>query len=147
MKENPFAPPKSVAKPDAVEPTKAMSERGFEIGHGVFRCLFAFFFVGCLPFFIMPEFAAMYEEFGMEVPLMTQYVVRFSELAASLSYVFLPLCFFIFASVEICLFKLPKGRLKTLLNAVYWLSLILVVGTASVSIWNVFSALTTSLTL
>ena len=124
MKENPFSSPETTAAPVPVDQPKTLSGRGFEIAHNVFRGLLAFFFIGYVPVFIVPGFKEGCEEFGIELPLVSQYVVRFSNLVEGLSYVYLPLCVLAFASIEFGLFNLPGSRSKTLINVVYWLCLL-----------------------
>ena len=146
MKENPFTSLGTTAEPVAADQPKTLSGRGFEIAHNVFRGLLAFFFIGYVPVFIVPGFKDMFEEFGVQLPLVLQYVVHFSNLAVSLSLAFLPLCILVFTSIEFGLFNLPRSRSKTLINIVYWLILILIVGLGCYGVWLAFLSITTGLT-
>ena len=146
MKENPFTSPETTAEPIAADQPKTLSGRGFEIAHNVFRGLLAFFFIGYVPVFIVPGFKDMFEEFGIDLSLVSQYVVRFSNLVVSLSYVYLPLCVLAFASIEFGLFNLPSSRSKALINVVYWLVLVLIVGLACYGVWLTLLSITTGLT-
>ena len=146
MKENPFVSPETTADSVAADQPKMLSGRGFEIAHNVFRGLLAFIFIGLLPVFIVPEFKDMFEEFGIDLPLVTQYVVQLCNLATRFSYVFLPLSFLAFASIEFGLFNLPRSRSKTLINIVYWLILVLIVGLVCYSAGLGFLSITTGLT-
>ena len=146
MKENPFVSPETTADPVAVDQPKTLSGRGFEIAHNVFRGLLAFFFIGYVPVFIVPGFKDMFEEFGVQLSLVLQYVVHFSNLAVSLSLAFLPLCILVFTSIEFGLFNLPSSRSKTLINVVYWLILILIVGLACYSTGLTILSITPGLT-
>ena len=146
MQENPYTSPETTADSVAADQPKMLSGRGFEIAHNVFRGLLAFFCIGCVPVFVAPGFKDMFEEFGIDLPLVSQYVVHFSNLVVSLSYVYLPLCVLAFASIEFDLFNLPSSRSKTLINDVYWLVLVLIVGLACYGVWLTLLSITTGLT-
>ena len=146
MKENPFTSLGTTAEPVAADQPKTLSGRGFEIVHNVFRGLLAFFFIGYVPVFIVPGFKDMFEEFGVQLPLVLQYVVHFSNLAVSLSLAFLPLCILAFASIEFGLFNLSSSRSKILINVLYWLILILTVVLACYGIGLAFLSIITGLT-
>ena len=145
MKENPFTSPETTAEPVAADQSKTLSGRGFEIAHNVFRGLLAFIFIGLLPVLIVPQFKDLFQEFGIDLPLVLQYVVQFSNLAASFWYAFLPLSLLVFASIEFGLFNLSRSRSKTLTNVLYWLILILVIGSACLSALSALGSLTTGL--
>ena len=146
MQENPYTSPETTADSVAADQPKMLSGRGFEIAHNVFRGLLAFFCIGCVPVFVAPGFKDMFEEFGIDLPLVSQYVVHFSNLVVSLSYVYLPLCVLAFASIEFDLFNLPSSRSKALINVVYWLVLVLIVGLACYGVWLTLLSITTGLT-
>ena len=146
MQENPYTSPETTADSVAADQPKMLSGRGFEIAHNVFRGLLAFFCIGCVPVFVAPGFKDMFEEFGIDLPLVSQYVVHFSNLAVSLSFAFIALCILAFTSIEVGLFNLPRSRSKTLINIVYWLILILIVGLVCYSAGLGFLALIPGLT-
>ena len=146
MQENPYTSPETTADSVAADQPKMLSGRGFEIAHNVFRGLLAFFCIGCVPVFVAPGFKDMFEEFGIDLPLVSQYVVHFSNLAVSLSFAFIPLCILAFTSIEFGLFNLPRSRSKTLINIVYWLILILIVGLVCYNAGLGFLSITTGLT-
>ena len=147
MKENPYTSPEATAESAAAtDRPKPLSGRGFEIAHNVFRGLLAFIFIGLLPVFIVPEFKDMFEEFGIDLPLVTQNVFQFCNLATRFSYVFLPLSFLAFASIEFGLFNLSSSRSKILINVLYWLILILTVVLACYGIGLAFLSIITGLT-
>ena len=146
MQENPFTSPETTAEAVAADQSKTLLGRGLEVAHNVFRGLLAFLCIGYVPVFIVPGFKDMFEEFGIDLTLVSQYVVRFSNLVVSLSYVYLPLCVLAFASIEFGLFNLPSSRSKTLINVVYWLILILIVGLACYSTGLTILSITTGLT-
>ena len=146
MQENPFTSPETTAEAVAADQSKTLLGRGFEVAHNVFRGLLAFLCIGYVPVFIVPGFKEGCEEFGIDLPLVSQYVVRFSNLVVSLSYVYLPLCVLAFASIEFGLFNLPSSRSKTLISVVYWLVLILIVGLVCYSAGLTLLSITTGLT-
>ena len=135
MQENPYTSPEATAEAVAADQPKTFLGRGFEIAHNVFRGLLAFFCIGCVPVFVAPGFKDMFEEFGIDLPLVSQYVVHFSNLAVSLSFAFIPLCILAFTSIEF-----------GLINIVYWLILILIVGLGCYGVWLAFLSITTGLT-
>ena len=143
---NPYIPIQTPAKSKSEVTAKPKTGgRGFEIFHNVFRGILAFLFLGYVPVFVLPKFRNLYEEFGVELPTMAQLVLQYSNLAYASAIVFLPLSFVLFAVIECGIFSIPSGLLKTLINIVYWLALILVIGLAFLTFLNVFNQMSSSI--
>jgi len=135
MKENPYASLESAGKPIPVAKVSRKPSRFLEAFHNTFRGVFAFLSIGIVPIFVVGNIAMMFEEFGIELPLLTQLILRFSSMATQTWFLFLPVCLCVFAGIELSLFKLSHSKFKALLNVAYWLALIFTVGAASFSLW------------
>ncbi|MDB2686217.1 hypothetical protein N9Y42_03330 [Mariniblastus sp.] len=141
---NPFAPASTAAKPVAVvEPNQKTGGRVFEIVHNAFRCLFASFCFGFVPIFIVPFLKNGFEEFGVDLPLLTQLTLQYSKW---ISWLTLPLIIGAFAAIEFGIFSIRSNLWKTLTNVTYWLALVLVGGSICFSLAIPFVAITTGLT-
>ena len=143
---NPYIPIQTLAESESKVTAKPKTgERGSEIFHNAFRGLLAFLFLGFVPVFILPKFKVLFEEFEAELPTLAQLVLQFGDLAAVVPIAFLPLSFGLFAAIECGIFTIPTSPLKTLINIVYWLALILVIGSASFTFLNIFNQISSSL--
>ena len=137
---NPFSPTQTPNSP-TLDVEQKTGGRGFEIVHNIFRGLFAFICVALIPVFILAKIHPLFDEFGVELPLMSQLILRFSLLAYEVAFLFLPISFIILAVVEWGIFAIPSGKSKTLINTGYWLALILVIGSACFSLVAVYNNL------
>ena len=129
---NPFSPTQTVADPANVT-VQETSWSAFDFVHSLSRGLLAFFFFGVAPVFIVPALTDMFEEFGIELPLMTQLVIQYSNRVGIFALLFLPFALGIFAGIELVISFIPAGTSKKLINIVYWLALILAIGFAVLS--------------
>ena len=137
---NPFASTQVPTDPAASVEQKA-GGRGFEIAHNMLRGLFVFFFVGLVPVFNISYLRIGCEEFGVELPLITQLVFQFSKLVCKAPFISLPLSLGILAMFEYGIFLIPSSKWKVLANFVYWAVLILVIGSAYYSVTVVYNKL------
>ena len=77
----------------------------------------------------------MFEEFGIELPLITQLVIQFSNLACATSVLFVPFTLVVFAGIEVGIYLMPSSPRKTLINIAYWSLLVLVIGLLGMSLF------------
>ena len=126
---NPYTPMQTPADPALISEQKT-NVRILEIANNTFRGIVAFLCFGFAPVFILPKLQTLFEEFGLELPTITQLILQFSHLASTTAILFLPFILGFLAAVEIGLYSIPSGKWKTLLNIVYWLALILVISLA-----------------
>lgn len=82
--------------------------------------------VGGFLFFI-PEFEKMFEEFGIELPGLSQLVISLSDKAIKLSFVFLPFVILISIMAELGLLAIPRGAIRRIFNRLAWLVLLLAI--------------------
>ena len=127
---NPFTPTQTLADPAATEAKRKGGVLNFEIMNNALRGALAFLCFGVAPICLAQilNLKALFEEFGVELPVLTQWVIQFSDLASSFSFLFLPLAFVVFAGIEFGIYSIPSSFWKTLVNIVYWLALVLVIG-------------------
>jgi len=142
---NPYTPTQAPAGSRSKDVVKH-STRSFEIFHNAFRGLLAFFCFGFTPIFVLPQFKNFFEEFGIDLSVIGQLILQFSDVACIAPIAFLPFSFVVFAAIECGIFFLPSGRPKTLINVTYWLVLVLVIGSAFFAFMNILTAITSSLT-
>lgn len=103
-------------KPDSRFSTKALLNSVLRI------------FVGLLVFvggflFLIPELQLTFEEFGVDLPLLSQMVMSLSERAISISFVFLPVVIVLLIVAEIGLLSIPNEAIRKILNILAWLVL------------------------
>ena len=130
---NPYTPTQTPADPTVISEQKT-DVRIPEIVNNVLRGIVAFLCFGFAPVFILPKLQTLFEEFGLELPTITQLILQLSHLASTTAILFLPFTLGFLAAVEIGLYSIPSGKWKTLLNIAYWLALILVIGLAFFSL-------------
>ena len=133
---NPYTQPDaSAASEEAKQKTHTdFKKNAAEVSHNAFRGVFAFLAIGLIPAFIIPALTELFEEFGVELPTVTQFVIQYSHVVRQYSFVVLPIMFVLLAGIEFGFFAIPSGKLKTIGNLAYWLFLILVIGLAFTSL-------------
>ena len=141
---NPFTPTRTLADPASVTVQKA-GPRIAEMSHNLFRGLLAFFFLGFVPIFILPNFTAMFSEFGIELPLLTQWVIHLSNFARRFFWLFGPFAFAVIVGIEVGIYFISSRRWKTLVNIVYWLALLIAIGLIGTSLLIPYSSIVTGL--
>jgi hypothetical protein len=77
--------------------------------------------------FLIPEFKKMFEEFGIALPVLSQWVISLSDKAIKLSFVFLPFVFLAIIMAELGLLSIPRGAIRGILNKLAWLVLLLAI--------------------
>ena len=125
---SPFTPTQTASKVVAAEATQRTDVRAIEILHSVFRGLFAFFCFGIGPIFIVPVFKRWFEEFGIELPSITEWVIQLSGQAIQLVVLYLPLAIGVFAGAELSILTIRSSGWKRRANIVYWLILAFAIG-------------------
>ena len=138
---NPFTPTRTSAEPTGAAAEQKTVSRGFEIFHNMIRGVFAFLSVCITPVFILPSFANLFGEFGVELPTLAQFVLEFSQFVCTIWLTFVPICFVVFGAIELGIFSIPSRKWKTLVNVAYWLVLVIVIGAACLTLTAVFNAL------
>lgn len=78
--------------------------------------------------FVTPEMMNMFEEFGIELPGLTQFVIAMSDRMIKFWFVVLPGAAFMAMGAEAILFFLPQGSNRRILNWIYWLVVVVIVG-------------------
>ena len=92
----------------------------------IIRFAFGFFLFVVVPFSVAPEFSDMFEEFGIELPVITRSFMTISDMVCKWFIIFVPQIFIFLLCVEIGLYLLPKENGKRLYGSLWWLCLILV---------------------
>ena len=69
----------------------------------------------------------MIEEFGVDLPVLSQLVISLSDKAFKLSFVFIPFVILISIMVELGLLSIPRGAIRRILNKLSWLVLFLAI--------------------
>ena len=123
---NPLKPTQTPVGPvaetsPAVNPTTG--GRGFEIFHSTFRGVLAFLCFGIGPIFVVPVFKHWFEEFGIELPSITEWVIQRSQKAIQRVVLFLPLAPMVFTGAELSILTIRSSLWKRRANIVYWLIL------------------------
>ena len=110
---NPFTTTQNPTGAAAIEVVRQKnSGRVFEIVHNAFRGLLAFLCFGVLPILLVPPLKNMFEEFGIELPLISQLVVQLSYRARAFFYLFLPFALVVFAGIEIGIYSIRSRFLE-----------------------------------
>ena len=135
MENNPFEPLKSVVFSASLTGADRKLGGYLEVFHNIIRGLFAFFYFGIAPFFVVPAFWDLFEEFGVELPGYSILVLEFSSLTVRYWYVLLPLSICLLAGIEFAILKGFSGMAKLSVNIIYWLVLLLIAGIAFLGIW------------
>jgi type II secretory pathway component PulF len=66
--------------------------------------------------FLIPEWQTTFEEFGIELPVLSQLVVSLSDKAIKISFVFLPVVILLTIIAELGLLSIPRGANRKTLN-------------------------------
>lgn len=77
--------------------------------------------------FVIPKFKEMFEDFGIELPVLSQLVITLSDKAIKLSLVFLPFVILVSITAELGLLSIPRGAIRRILNKLAWLVLLLAI--------------------
>lgn len=77
--------------------------------------------------FFVPEFKNMSEEFGVELPVLSQFVVNLSNKAIKFSFVFVPLVILVLLIAELGILLIPRGTIRGNLNKLAWLILLIAI--------------------
>ena len=107
------------------------------------RCLAWLMLLYIVPFFLMPEFLRLFEEFGIELPALAKFGFELVDKIHKLWFFFIPLVLAMVVGQEVLLLSLPHGKTRMTLNLVAWIALfvsvvvfVLVIGQPMMSIWN-----------
>ena len=77
--------------------------------------------------FVIPKFKEMFEEFGIELPVLCQWLISLSDKAIKLFFVFLPFVIMVIIIAELGLLSIPRGAIRRILNKLAWLVLLLAI--------------------
>ena len=87
---------------------------------------FGFLVVGLI--FVAPQMTVMFQEFGIELSVLTQFVIAVSERMLVLWIIFLPVAAILTLGAEALLLFLPVGSNRRILNRIYWVVFLIIVG-------------------
>jgi hypothetical protein len=77
--------------------------------------------------FLVPGLQKTFEEFGIELPVLSQLLMSLSDQAIKLSFVFLPVVILVSIMAELGLLSIPRGAVRKTLNKLAWLVLLLAI--------------------
>ncbi|MFK7768072.1 MAG: hypothetical protein AB8B55_12685 [Mariniblastus sp.] len=136
---NPFKSPSST------EPVSAERLPNNSLANHISRVLFVFFFFGLFPVFIAPNFMAMFDEFGVELPVVLQWAFTYCELFNQYAFIGLPAILLGSIALEVLLRKFTAGRTRATLNLLLWLLLITSVAFCCLALFNTLDAISSGL--
>ena len=145
---NPFSPTRTLADPAVMDAVKKTGVLNVEIMNNTLRGIFAFLCFGVAPIYITRtlNLVSLFDEFGIQLPWMTQFVLQFCGQVCRVPWLYLPLCLGGFTGIEFGIYSISSSFWKTLVNVVYWLVFILLLGVVCFSLVLPLIAITSGLT-
>jgi hypothetical protein len=129
MKNNPFqSPATNIGSPAPDTQAKGVSFSA--IANHLARFSLAACILILVPLLFVPRFSDLFEEFGIELPLVTQLLIAISKQINMFALIYVPLAIVSLLVIETLMFLMPKSFYRTLVSLAIWLLLltILIVG-------------------
>ncbi len=76
---------------------------------------------------VIPEFKNILEEFGVELPVLSQFAISLSDKANKFSFAFVSLVILVLMIAELGLLSIPRGAIRRNLNKLSWLVLLIAI--------------------
>jgi hypothetical protein len=109
------------------------------------------FVLSCFAFIVFPLVVApyckkMFEEFGLDLPVLTLLLFSISRQIIGIVSIYVPIVFVALAGIEIFVYRMPKSLPRTLLNILLWLVVLLTLAFSIISCWIPYQAVVSGLT-
>lgn len=144
MKSNPFeSPSPKIDSPQSETEPKGVSFPAIAIQLIRLSLACCIFFI--VPLFVAPRCNDLFQEFGIELPVITRTYFSICSLLQTYFWIYFPLALAIVIGIEIAVHKIPLRTIPIVVSLLYWLLLLLLLVATVAALWTPYQSVVSGL--